>query len=92
MGEVVPVVITIYEDRSFDFICKISPASRLILKAIGKTKGSGKNLVSRAGEVTKDQIRDIAEEKLPDLSANDTESAMKIIEGTCRSMGVRVKD
>ena len=87
-----PTVITVYEDRSFDFVCKISPASKLILKAIGKDKGSGKNLVSRAGEITKEQIRDIAETKLPDLSANDTEGAMKIIEGTCRSMGVHIKD
>ena len=92
MGEVVPTVITIYEDRSFDFVCKISPASKLILKAIGKEKGSGKNLVSRAGVITRSQIREVAEEKLPDLSARDPENAMKIIEGTCRSMGVEVKD
>ena len=92
MGEVVPTVITIYEDRSFDFVCKISPASKLILKAIGKDKGSGKNTVSRAGVITRSQIREVAEEKLPDLSARDPENAMKIIEGTCRSMGVEVKD
>ncbi|MBX2866567.1 50S ribosomal protein L11 [Candidatus Kaiserbacteria bacterium] len=92
MGEVVPVEISIYEDRSFDFIVKTSPASRLILKKIGKPKGSGKNLVSKAGEITKAQIKEIAEEKMQDLSANDIDAAMKIIEGTCRSMGVHVVD
>ena len=92
MGEIVPTVITIYEDRSFDFVCKTTPASRLILKAIGKPKGSGKNLVSKCGDITKAQIREIAEAKMEDLSANDVEQAMKIIEGTCKSMGVHVKD
>ncbi len=92
MGEVVPVEINVYDDRSFDFIVKTSPASRLILKAIGKPKGSGKNLVSKAGDITRDQIRAIAEEKMQDLSANDIDAAMKIIEGTCRSMGVHVKE
>lgn len=90
MGDVVPVEINVYDDRSFDFIMKTSPASRLILKKIGKDKGSGKNLVSTAGNITKDQIREIAEEKMADLSANDIEQAMKIIEGTARSMGVKV--
>lgn len=91
MGEVVPVEITVYDDRSFTFIVKTSPASRLILKAIGKDKGSGKNLVSKAGEISRDQIRKIAEEKMPDLNASSIEAAMKIIEGTCKSMGVHVK-
>lgn len=90
MGDVVPVEISVYDDRSFDFITKTSPASRLILKKIGKEKGSGKNLVSSAGEITKAQVREIAEEKMQDLSTNDIEQAMKIIEGTCRSMGVKV--
>lgn len=90
MGDVVPVEINVYDDRSFDFIVKTSPASRLILKKIGKEKGSGKNLTSKAGEITKAQIKEIAEEKMQDLSANDIEQAMKIIEGTCRSMGVKV--
>ena len=90
MGEVVPVVLSVYEDRSFDFIIKTSPASQLILKAIGKEKGSGKNIVSKAGDITKAQIRQIAETKMQDLNANDIEAAMKIIEGTCRSMGVKV--
>jgi len=92
MGEIVPVEISIYDDRSFDFIVKTSPASRLILKKIGKPKGSGKNLVSKAGDITRAQIKEIAEEKMQDLSANDIDAAMKIIEGTCRSMGVHVID
>ena len=90
MGDIVPVEISVYDDRSFDFIVKTSPASRLILKKMGKDKGSGKNLVSTAGDITKAQIREIAEEKMQDLSANDIEAAMKIIEGTCKSMGVKV--
>lgn len=92
MGDIIPVEISIYNDRSFDFVVKTSPASRLILKKIGKEKGSGKNLVSKAGDITKAQIREIAEEKMQDLSANDVEAAMKIIEGTARSMGVHVKE
>ncbi|MEM9336618.1 MAG: 50S ribosomal protein L11 [Patescibacteria group bacterium] len=92
MGEIVPTIINVYDDRSFDFVCKTAPASRMILKAIGKPKGSGKNLVSKAGDITKAQIREIAEAKMEDLSANDVEQAMKIIEGTCKSMGVHVSD
>lgn len=92
MGEVVPVEITVYDDRSFSFITKTSPASRLILKAVGKEKGSGKNLVSKVGDITKAQIREIAEVKMSDLNAASIEAAMKIIEGTCRSMGVKVKE
>jgi large subunit ribosomal protein L11 len=91
MGDVVPVELSVYDDRSFTFVIKTSPASQLILKKIGKDKGSGKNLVSKAGTITKAQIREVAEEKMQDLSANDIEAAMKIIEGTCRSMGVTVK-
>ena len=91
-GEVVPVVINVYDDRSFDFITKTTPASRLILKAIGKDKGSGKNKVSKAGEITKAQIREIALAKMADLNAASPEAADKIIEGTCRSMGVHIKD
>lgn len=91
MGAVIPVEITVYDDRSFDFILKVSPASRLILKKIGKEKGSGKNLTSRAGTITKAQIREVAEEKMPDLNASTVEQAMKTIEGTARSMGVEVK-
>ncbi len=92
MGEVVPVVINVYDDRSFDFVIKVSPMSRLILKNIGKQKGSGKNLISKGGEITKQQIREIAEEKMPDLNTTDIEAAMRIVEGSCYSMGVRVID
>ncbi len=92
MGDVVPVEINVYDDRSFDFITKTSPASRLILKKIGKEKGSGKNLTTKAGKITRAQIREIAEEKAENLNSNDIEAAMKIIAGTCRSMGVEVVD
>ena len=91
MGDIVPVVISVYEDRSFSFVTKTTPASRLILKAIGQKKGSGKNLVKRVGTITKSQIKEIAETKMEDLNANDVEAAMKIIEGTAKSMGVEVK-
>lgn len=90
-GQLIPAEISIYEDRSFTFVLKTPPASRLILKAIGVEKGSGKNLVSRAGVISKDQVKKIAEEKMTDLNAKDIEGAMKIIEGTARSMGVDVK-
>lgn len=90
MGDVVPVEINVYDDRSFDFIVKTSPASRLILKKMGIEKASGKNVASPTGTISKALVREIAEEKMQDLSANDVEQAMKIIEGTCRSMGVKV--
>jgi large subunit ribosomal protein L11 len=91
MGDIVPVEISVYEDRSFDFVLKTPPASSLVLKAIGAEKGSGTNLTKKAGKITQAQIRAIAEKKMPDLNANTIEAAMKIIEGTCRSMGVEVK-
>ena len=90
-GETVPTVVEVYDDRSYKMVYKTEPASALILKAIGKDKGSGKNLVSKVGTISKPQIKEIAEKKMVDLSANDVEAAMKIIEGTCRSMGVEVK-
>lgn len=92
MGEVVPTVINVYDDRSFDFVVKVSPMSRLILKKIGKEKGSGKNLVSKGGEITKAQVREVAIEKMPDLNASSVEAAMKIVEGSCYSMGIKVID
>ncbi len=92
MGDVVPVVIRVYDDRSFDFITKVSPMSRLILKKIGLKKGSSKNLVSQAGSITKAQVKEVAEEKMPDLNAGSIEAAMKIVEGTCFSMGIKVTD
>ncbi len=91
IGDVVPVEISVYEDRTFSFVLKTSPASNLILKAIGKEKGSGKNAVSKIGSITNAQLREIAEKKMPDLNANSIESAMKIIAGSARSMGVDVK-
>ena len=91
VGNIVPVEILIYEDRSFDFVLRTPLASQLLLKAIGKPKGSGKNLVSKAGTVTKAQVKEIAEIKMPDLNANDIDAAMRIIEGTARSMGIEVK-
>ena len=91
MGDIIPVEISIYDDRSFDFVLKTPPASRLLRKALGKPKGSGKNLVTKAGTVTKAQVKEIAEQKMVDLNANDIDAAMKTIAGTARSMGIEVK-
>ena len=90
-GNVIPVEITIYEDRSFTFITKTPPAARLILKAAGVEKGSSNPLKSVA-TITKSQVREIAEMKKPDLNANDIDMAMNIIAGTARSMGITVVD
>jgi len=89
-GNIVPVEITVYEDRSFTFELKTPPASRLILKAAGLDKGSGNPLKVKAGSITRDQVRQIAETKMPDLNANDIDAAMKIVEGTARQMGITV--
>ena len=91
MGDVVPVEITVYEDRSYDFILKTSPASELIKKAAGIKKGSGKPLTEKIGSITDIQLTEIAEKKMSDLSANDIEAAKKIIAGTARQMGVEIK-
>ena len=91
MGDMIPVVITVYEDRSYDFKLKTPPASGLILKALGKEKGSGKPNLSKVGTLSKAQLKDIAEKKMPDLNANTVEAAMKIVAGTARQMGVDVK-
>lgn len=90
MGDIVPVVISVYDDRSFDFIIKVSPMSRLILKKIGKDKGASKNKSQTVGSITKAQVREVAEAKMADLNAASIEAAMKTVEGTCRSMGVKV--
>src|SRR4029078_4822244 len=87
-GNVIPVEITIYEDRSFEFITKTPPAAELIKKAAGLAKGSRDTHKDKVGKLTKDQVREIATTKLPDLNANDIDAAMKIIEGTARSMGI----
>jgi large subunit ribosomal protein L11 len=89
-GQVVPAVITIYEDRTFDFIIKKAPVSDMIKKTLGIEKGSGKMPKEVAGTLTKEQVKSIAEEKLVDLNTTNIESAMRIVEGTARSMGVKV--
>ncbi|MEK7095022.1 MAG: 50S ribosomal protein L11 [Patescibacteria group bacterium] len=91
-GDIVPVVISVYEDRSFDFIMKTPPASSLIMKTLGLQKGSSNPLLNKVGKLTKAQLREIAEKKMPDLNANDVDSAMKIIAGTARQMGVEIVD
>ena len=90
-GSIVPVEITVYEDRSFDFIVKSPPASALLRKAAGIEKGSGNPLVDKVGIIPRDKVREIAETKIKDLNAADIEGAMKIIEGTARSMGIQVR-
>lgn len=91
MGDMIPVVITVYEDRTYDFVLKTPPASSLILKALKKDKGSGKPNTAKIGSISKAQLKEIAEKKMPDLNANDVDAAMKIIAGTARQMGVDVK-
>jgi len=93
MGDtIVPVVITVYQDRSFSYITKTPPASVLLLKAAGVAKGSGNPKAERVAEIGRDKIREIAETKMVDLNAYDIESAMRIIEGTARSAGITVVD
>jgi large subunit ribosomal protein L11 len=90
MGTIVPVEITVYEDRSFTYVLKTPPASELLKKAAGVEKGSGVPNREKVGAVSRAKIREIAEIKKPDLNANDIEAAMKVIEGTARSMGIEV--
>ena len=89
-GNIVPVEITVYEDRSFSFVTKTPPAAQLIKKAAGVAKGSGVPHTNKVGKITMDQVREIAETKKEDLNANDVEAAAKIIAGTARSMGIEV--
>jgi len=89
-GQIVPVEISVYEDRSFTFVTKTPPAARLLLKAAGIEKGSGEPHVNKVGTVTMDQVREIAQTKMEDLNANDIDQAAKIIAGTARSMGITV--
>jgi large subunit ribosomal protein L11 len=91
MGQVTPVEINIYEDRTFDFKLKTPPASYLLRVAAGLDKGSGEPNKKKVGSVNKNQIKEIAEQKMIDLNANDTEGAIKIIEGTARSMGIEIR-
>ena len=90
-GRIIPVEITVYEDRSFTFITKTPPAAVLIKQAIGLDKGSGEPNRNKVGTISQAQIRQIAEQKMPDLNANNIDQAAKIIEGTARSMGVEVR-
>jgi large subunit ribosomal protein L11 len=90
VGTVIPVEITIFEDRTFTFVTKTPPAAELLKKAAGVPKGSGANKKEKAGSVSQDQLREIAQMKMQDLNANDIEAAMKIIAGTARSMGIEV--
>ena len=91
-GLIIPVVITVYSDRSFTYITKTPPAAVLLKRAAGVAKGSGVPNRTKVAKVTKDQVREIAELKRPDLNANDVEMAMRMVEGTARSMGVTVVD
>lgn len=91
-GEVVPVVINVYDDRSFDFIMKVAPASALIKKAAGISSGAKNPLTDTAGSITKTQLQEIAEKKMPDLNAHTVEAAMNIIAGTARQMGVKITE
>lgn len=90
-GEVVPVIISVYADRSFDFIMKTAPVPDLIKKAAKIQKGSGKPLQEKVGKITKAQVREIAEKKMPDLNCHTVEAAMRMVEGTAKQMGVTVE-
>ena len=92
MGDVIPVVVDVFDDRTYKIHYKTPPASFLIKKALNIKSGSGKNLIKRVGKITRKQLEEIAEIKMEDLSAGDIDAAVKIIEGTCRSMGVEVVD
>ncbi|WP_035425220.1 50S ribosomal protein L11 [Atopobium fossor] len=91
-GDIIPVEISVYEDRSFSFVCKTPPAAKLIIKELGIKGGSGVPQRDKVGQLTQDQLRKIAEIKMPDLNANDVEAAMKIVAGTARSMGVTIAE
>ena len=92
VGLIIPVEITVFEDRSFTFICKTPPAAVLLKKAAGLEKASGEPNKNKVGKVTKAQVKEIAEKKMPDLTANTIEAAMSQVAGTCRSMGIVVVD
>ena len=92
MGDIVPVILTAYEDKSFDFVLKTTPAAFLLKKAAGVQKASGTPNSVKAGKITTAQLREIAEYKMPDLNANDVEAAMRIIAGTAKNMGIEVVD
>ena len=89
-GDIIPTIIKVYEDRSYDFILKTPPAALLVKKAIGIESGSGTPNIKKVGKITRAQVKAIAEQKMPDLNSKDIEGAMKMVEGTCRSLGVEV--
>jgi large subunit ribosomal protein L11 len=91
-GDIVPAQISVFEDRSFQFILKTPPAAQLLIKAAGVPKGSGTPQSAKVGAISKEQLREIAQKKMADLNANDIEAAEKIISGTARSMGITIKD
>ncbi len=91
IGTIIPVIITVYQDRSFDFICKKPPVSFLLKEAAKIEKGSAEPNKLKVAKITRDKVKEIAENKMPDLNANDIEVAMKIVEGTARSMGIEIK-
>ncbi|HPX32092.1 MAG TPA: 50S ribosomal protein L11 [Erysipelotrichaceae bacterium] len=90
-GDLVPVIITAYEDKTFDFVLKTTPAAHMLKKAAGISKASGTPKTVKAGKISVDQLREIAEYKMPDLNANDVEAAMRIVAGTARNMGIKIE-
>ena len=92
IGEIVPVIITAYEDKSFDYVIKTAPVAGLLLKEAGIKKGSSNSRTTKVGHISKDQLRKIAEYKMPDLNCNDVEAAMKVVAGTARQMGIVIDD
>jgi len=90
-GDIVPVIITAYEDKSFDFVCKTTPAAVMLKKAAGVAKASGTPNTVTAGTITVDQLREIASYKMPDLNANDVEAAMRVVAGTAKNMGIKIE-
>lgn len=91
-GEIVPVIITAYEDKSFDFVIKTSPVAGLLLKAAGIQKGSANSKTTKVAKISKEDLRKIAEYKMPDLNCNDVETAMKVVAGTARNMGIEIDE
>jgi len=91
-GEIVPVIITAYEDKTFDFVIKTSPVAGLLLKAAGIKKGSANSKTTKVAKISKEDLRKIAEYKMPDLNCNDVEAAMKVVAGTARNMGIEIDE
>ena len=92
IGDIIPVIITAYEDKSFDFVIKTTPVTVLLKKEAGISKGSSNAKTTKVGHISKEQLKKIAEYKMPDLNANDVEAAMKIVEGSARNMGIKIDD